>query len=219
MGLISRVSSRTYRKREKMSKSVTKTHLAYCFNTLESLVLPKIQLIRSPQLEAESSCGLFITFYNNGTQKRLRGCIGCFEGNESNMAKSLEKYTKYASLHDSRFSKMSFEDLKEDLIVSINILHSFEDAETWDDWEIGVHGTTIHMEYGGKKYNSTFLPSVAKEHKMSKLQAIKQLADKAGYPGGGEAVNDYFLSKLRVERYQSSTADMWYGEYVKSFKE
>ena len=134
------------------------------------------------------------------------------------MAKSLEKYTKYAALNDSRFNKMTFEDLREDLIVSVNMLHSFEDAEKWDDWEIGVHGTTIYMESGGKKYNSTFLPSVAKEHKMTKLQAVKQLTEKAGYPGGAEAVNEYFLSKLKVERYQSSTEDMWYGEYVKSFK-
>ena len=200
-----------------MSKSVTKKHLAYCFNTLEALI-SKTPLHSVPELENESSCGLFITFYTHGNEKRLRGCIGCFEGDGQPMARKLEKYTKYAAFEDRRFNQMSIKDLKEDLVVSINMLHSFEEASAWDDWEIGVHGTTIKINYGGRNYSSTFLPSVAKEHKMSKIQAIKQLADKAGYPGGAESVNDYFLSNVKVERYQSSTGDLWYGDYVKNYK-
>lgn len=159
---------------------------------------------------------LFITIYTQGPQKNLRGCIGTFAPNNKTFAETIERYTKSAAFGDSRFAPLSQQEfLTSDVSISINVLHTFETASAWDDWEIGKHGTTLHFEDKyGKNQHSTFLPSVAVSHNFTKTQVIEQLRKKAG--GNAKYSGQEFYHNLKIERYQSSEMCMSYTDYLKS---
>jgi AMMECR1 domain-containing protein len=43
------------------------------------------------------------------------------------------------------------------------VLHTFEKAKDWNDWEIGKHGISISFSVGKKRFHGTYLPYVASE--------------------------------------------------------
>ncbi len=47
------------------------------------------------------------------------------------------------------------------------------------DWEVGKHGTSVDFIYKDEKYESTFLPEVAKEEKWDKKETLYNLIFKA----------------------------------------
>ncbi|CBH18430.1 uncharacterized protein, PH0010 family/AmmeMemoRadiSam system protein A, putative [Trypanosoma equiperdum] len=124
----------------------------------------------------------------------LRGCIGNFSAEP--LHKQLRDYAVAAAFQDNRFPSVTLAELPM-LSCSVCLLHSFEKAHRWDDWEIGVHG--IRIRY--KNYSATYLPSVMPEQRWDHIQAIRSLMRKAGC---GEEVSDAILNELDVTRYQES---------------
>ena len=195
------------------------TALMYCYETLHH----ELEITKNPTRPAPDpsltqlpgNLPLFITIYTHGSQKRLRGCIGTFGPKFDNFAVCLQKYVHQAAFCDTRFAPLSAQELQsQDVTLSLNVLHSFENASRWDDWEIGTHGTTIYFEdASGRTRNATFLPSVAKDHGFSKEKAVDQLRKKAG--GNAKYQGQEFYEHVRVERYQSSARDLTYEEFLK----
>ena len=189
--------------------------LIYCYQVLQNLLkITSKKAIPDPSLSTiPGNIPLFITIYTHGSEKRLRGCIGTFSPNNKTFSSCLEKYVHQAAFNDSRFSAFTANELlNNNVTLSLNVLHTFEKTDSWDDWEIGKHGTTIFFEdTNGYKRNATFLPAVAKEHKFSKEKAIEQLRRKAG--GTPKFSGDAFLENLKVERYQSSEDSMSFERF------
>jgi uncharacterized protein (TIGR00296 family) len=198
-----------------------RTGLFYAFETLEHQLKIK-KCVESPQVlnTIKGNIPLFVTLYDNKRnikgQDHLRGCIGTFTANDLSFAKTIEKYVALAAFKDTRFKPLtSSELLKNNMSISINILHSFENIKKWDDWEIGTHGTTIYfLDNRNIERHSTFLPSVAKDHGFSKKETIDRLKGKALSNGGQAKYNgESFYENLRVERYQSTNMSLTYQDY------
>lgn len=191
-----------------------KDALIYCFAALERQLgirnqdpIPQNSISAMP-----GSIPLFITLYTNGNQKKLRGCIGTFAPKYKSFPELLNRYVHSAAFKDSRFKPFHISELNENVSISVNCLHTFEQASKWDDWTIGVHGTTLKFQDWKGKWNSaTFLPAVAVEHQMDKPEVIKRLTEKAG--GEEKYKGQEFLDNCVVERYQSLQDRMTYGEY------
>lgn len=79
------------------------------------------------------------------------------------------------------------------------------------DWEIGVHGLRISFTYHGKRYGSTYLPSVAEEQGWTKEEAIVSLMRKAGWSGRS---SEWRKVGISVVRYQGSQVKLGYEEWA-----
>merc|ERR1712061_258906 len=188
--------------------------LIYCFAALERQLgirnqdpIPQASIANMP-----GNIPLFITIYTNGNQKKLRGCIGTFAPNYNTFPELLNRYVQSAAFKDSRFKPFQISELNNDVSISLNCLHTFEQASRWDDWTIGTHGTTLKfLDWRGKWNSATFLPAVAVEHRMDKMVVIKRLTEKAG--GEEKYKGEEFLENCIVERYQSLQERMTYGQY------
>jgi len=87
---------------------------------------------------------LFVTWNTRssrpGRQPRLRGCIGTFEPHR--IREGLEEYAIISGLKDTRFNPIRKSELPT-LECLISLLHDFEDASSYLDWTVGVHGIYI----------------------------------------------------------------------------
>jgi len=87
---------------------------------------------------------LFVTWNTRssrpGRQPRLRGCIGTFEPHR--IREGLEEYAIISGLKDTRFNPIRKSELPT-LECLISLLHDFEDASSYLDWTVGVHGVYI----------------------------------------------------------------------------
>nr|CCC95909.1 unnamed protein product [Trypanosoma congolense IL3000] len=124
----------------------------------------------------------------------LRGCIGNFAAEP--LHKQLKDNAIAAAFQDTRFRPVTLKELPS-LTCSVSVLHSFEQAARWDEWEVGTHG--IRIRY--KSYSATYLPSVMPEQGWDHGQAIRSLLKKAGYLGD---VSEALLRELSVTRYRES---------------
>jgi len=157
---------------------------------------------------------LFITWTKKSERNKneydLRGCIGSFQ--ELDLHSGLKEYALISALQDSRFSPISLNEI-EHLKVSVSLLVEFEEANGWNDWEIGKHGIRIHFtpSDGGRAFSATYLPEVAAEQRWDHRESIVSLVKKSGYRG---KVTEKLLSRIRIVRYQSSKHSISYEEYV-----
>lgn len=181
--------------------------------------------------DAFPPCPLFITWNTRDGQtpnrKDLRGCIGTFRAEP--LARGLRDFALTASQRDSRFPPIQKHEL-EDLECCVSLLHSFEDASAWDDWEVGVHGISIRFSVGDDtyEYSATFLPEVASEQRWDCHETIRHLIRKSGCyleerderwwvfgRGSDDGVElGTVLEVMRVERYQSSKCSGSFAEYL-----
>lgn len=141
---------------------------------------------------------------------RLRGCIGTLEPRPLHSA--VRDYTLTSALRDRRFNPIQAKELPY-LRCTVSLLSCFEQAATWSDWEIGVHGLIIEFvePHSSQRRTATFLPEVASHEGWDKQQTIDQLIRKAGFTSTAVTVR----SSLRVTRYQSTTCSLTYDEYCK----
>lgn len=83
-----------------------------------------------------------------------------------------------------------------------------------DDWEIGVHGIRIKFTLDGRRYGSTYLPSVAEEQGWTKEETMISLMRKAGWEGRR---SDWRAAAqkggMKVERYRGDKEEVVYPEY------
>jgi uncharacterized protein (TIGR00296 family) len=175
-------------------------HAFLCFHALETHLSPDSPA-STPHLashfdalladEAFPPCPLFVTWNvkRNPSRKDLRGCIGTFQAHP--LVDGLKQFALTAALDDTRFPPVAARELSQ-LECSVSLLHAFEQAQSWDDWEVGTHGISIHFTHpkedtrgssrGTRRaaYSATFLPEVADEQQWDVLETIKHLIRKAG---------------------------------------
>ncbi|KAH8603390.1 putative AMMECR1 [Trypanosoma vivax] len=165
----------------------------YCCAVIHS----RLRGERPPEPPADipnDPCPIFVTLkYLTG---ELRGCIGSFAAEP--LHEQLKNYAIASAFQDSRFRPVALGELHS-LSCSVCLLHTFEKASSWKDWQIGTHG--IRIRY--KSYSATYLPSVMPEQGWDHFQALESLLRKAGYTG---QVTETVLNDLTLTRYQESKA-------------
>ncbi|KZS97572.1 hypothetical protein SISNIDRAFT_405874 [Sistotremastrum niveocremeum HHB9708] len=88
---------------------------------------------------------LFVTWnIKRSDSLRLRGCIGNFE--PMPLHEAVPEYALISAFKDTRFRKIEEREL-ERLECSVSLLTNFEDASTYLDWTIGVHGIYISFPH------------------------------------------------------------------------
>lgn len=120
-----------------------------------------------------------------------------------------------SAVRDSRFLPVKLSEVTA-LQCSTSLLHSFQAVDSWDDWEIGQHGTTIGFKnpYSGRHHSATFLPEVAHGQQWDKKETLMHLINKAGCRVTDPDDLRMILDSVEVERYQSSKYVLEYNEYV-----
>ncbi len=164
----------------------------------------KIELLSNKyNKEGNKISGLFVTIKKNNkyNEYKLRGCIGNFNINSTNIGYWIANLTLKAAFQDKRFDPMSSLEIKElkdqrdKYEFELNFLNKPFEIYTSSDsqppyikvknkWKSGVHGILIYFDDGK---HATFLSSVFKENfnitEMSKKnwnKVVKSLKEKAG---------------------------------------
>ncbi|CAJ2508916.1 Uu.00g139420.m01.CDS01 [Anthostomella pinea] len=137
----------------------------------------------------------------------LRGCIGTFADME--LDEGLASYAITSAIHDTRFDPIARRELPS-LEVAVTLLTDFEDCADAMDWELGTHGLRISFTERGRRYGSTYLPSVAEEQGWTKEETLVSLMRKAGWAGRKDKWQDVDLT---VVRYQGRKVELQYPEY------
>lgn len=121
----------------------------------------------------------------------------------------------------------------------ISLLVQFEDAESYLDWTVGVHGILINFPHPSllpassssagpsplssqqylpatrlshkRKFSATYLPDVMPEQGWTKVEAIDSAIRKAGWDG---EITEDLRRSITLRRYQSARAAATWDEYV-----
>ncbi|KAM0914780.1 hypothetical protein ACQ4PT_011293 [Festuca glaucescens] len=213
----------------------TEEMAVYCFDTLVGHYSGEQP---PPPAFEEGVHPLFVTWKKatNGSEPRLRGCIGTLEPRQ--IVSGFKDYALTSALRDRRFSPIQSKELPY-LECTVSILTEYETAQNYLDWEVcccissfywylwlqptnlfyymvlqvGKHGLII--EFTDPDYNvrrsATYLPEVAAHEGWAILETIDSLMRKAGYNG---TITESLRNKIRVTRYQSTLYTMHYGEYA-----
>jgi AmmeMemoRadiSam system protein A len=116
--------------------------------------------------------GAFVTLH---VGRRLRGCIGVIEAEES-LGESIVRCASSAALQDPRFSPLRPADLAA-LQIEISLLSPLA-AIRLEEVEIGRHGLLVAR--GGQR--GLLLPQVAVEHHLTREQFFEETCRKAQLP-------------------------------------
>lgn len=177
----------------------------YCFDVLERH-LNNAPAPKKPSFPNDPY-PLFVT-WRIGSEERLRGCIGTFEG--INLHQGLREYAITSATKDTRFSPISKNELK-DLQVSVSLLTNFESASGYLDWTIGLHGIRIEfLSDNGSRRSATYLPEVASEAGWNKVETIDSLLRKGGFRG---SITEAVRESISLTRYQSEKLTVNYEDY------
>lgn len=186
----------------------TRDMCAKAFETV--LVSLRPDLPPAPALELPwEKGGLFVTWSvprGRNAHYALRGCIGTLT--PARLDAAVERYASHAAFHDSRFDPISAAELPR-MKVGVSVLSGFEKASSVYDWDVGVHGIILELEYG--RYSATYLPEVCREQGWSKEHCVRSLAEKAGFR---KELDDDVLETAVVTRYQSTKAELVFEEYL-----
>lgn len=118
----------------------------------------------------------------------------------------------------------------------ISLLTDFEDASSYLDWTLGVHGIYISFPQpvatasseapsplgsstslptrstlGKHTYTATFLPEVAPEQGWDKIETVDNAIRKAGWNG---RITEDVRRSLKLRRYQSRKCSVSWEEYA-----
>ncbi|KIM83924.1 hypothetical protein PILCRDRAFT_6788 [Piloderma croceum F 1598] len=186
---------------------------------------------------------LFVTWNirsRSGRAPRLRGCIGSFE--PLPLREGLAEYALISAFRDSRFRKIEEREL-ESLECGISLLTDFEDASSYLDWTIGVHGIYITFSNPSllptstnssgapsplsssaclpritskQTFSATYLPDVVPEQGWDKIEAVDSAIHKAGWNG---TITEDIRRSVKLRRYQSRKHTAGWDEYVAWRKE
>jgi AmmeMemoRadiSam system protein A len=117
--------------------------------------------------------GVFVTLKNNG---RLRGCIGYIMPVKP-LFQAVQEMALQAACHDSRFSPVRADELKE-LSIEISVLSRLRRIGNVSEVRLGSDGLyIINGESSG-----LLLPQVAVEQGWERAEFLKQVCLKAGLP-------------------------------------
>ncbi|KAH9846964.1 AMMECR1 domain-containing protein [Lenzites betulinus] len=211
----------------------------HCFHCFDALFCALTHQKPIPPKFPEAKFPLFVTWNTvaPGKPHRLRGCIGTFEPQP--IRTGLAEYALISAFRDHRFRKIEEWEL-ESLECSVSLLTDFEDAASYLDWELGVHGISITFPHPSlipatptpssapsplssasavptraalkHTFSATFLPYVAEEQGWDKLETVDSAIHKAGWTG---RISEDLRRALKVRRYQSRGCEVSWEEYVR----
>ncbi|KAJ3758228.1 AMMECR1 domain-containing protein [Lentinula raphanica] len=211
----------------------TAEHCFHVFDTLYCALTPSAKPI-VPSFPDEKY-PLFVTWniHRPPRSPRLRGCIGTFEPQP--LHEGLAEYSLTSAFRDHRFRKISKSEL-EFLECGVSLLTDFEDADSYLDWTVGVHGihisfphpSTLNSSSSGAPsplssssflprftskptFSATYLPEVMPEQGWDKIDAVDSAIDKAGWNG---TVTEDIRRSVKLRRYQSRKHKVTWDEYV-----
>ncbi|TMW56712.1 hypothetical protein Poli38472_006722 [Pythium oligandrum] len=182
--------------------------VVYCFDTLHSHFDGSDEPV--PTFDIHDKYPLFVTWETEQSpgDRHLRGCIGTLAPTK---LQNLREFTFKSALKDRRFDPIHAQELHK-LHCSVSLLIDYEDAEHYEDWEIGVHGIIIEFtDENGNFYSATYLPDVASEQGWTHVETVISLMRKAGFR---RSVTDTMLKMLKITRYRSSKHRLSYQEYL-----
>lgn len=192
----------------------------YCFYVLSSHLRGQRPPPFPSSADPSYSAPIFVTWLKSRRDQRnpraevggaqdLRGCIGCLE--PVSLGPGLPEYALRSALQDRRFPPIRHEELPL-LSCKLSILHRFERCSDVFDWQVGVHGILINFaDAHGRLFSATYLPEVAREHRMTRETALRELVAKAGYQG---RCDEELLSRMRVTRYQTVVEHVSYKDLL-----
>jgi uncharacterized protein (TIGR00296 family) len=182
---------------------------------------------------------LFVTWSTRssrpGRAPRLRGCIGSFEALP--LHEGLAEYALISAFRDTRFARIDSRELKS-LECGVSLLTDFEDAASYLDWTIGVHGIYITFPHPSlitasssgapsplssstsllptlltakQSFSATYLPDVIPEQGWDKTEAVDSAIHKAGWSG---VITEDIRRSVKLRRYQSSKCAVAWPEYA-----
>ena len=126
---------------------------------------------------------------------------------------------------------------------SISLLTDFEDASSYLDWTVGVHGIYITFSNPAllptstsssgapsplsssaylpritskQTFSATYLPDVVPEQGWDKIEAVDSAIHKAGWSG---VITEDIRRSVKLRRYQSRKYTVGWDEYVEWRKE
>lgn len=158
-----------------ISKDGQKELLRIARETLESYLKNK----KIPEFKIEDEVlnqplSAFVTLRIDGN---LRGCIGEFEPKKP-LYKVVQDKVIDAALHDSRFSPVDFNELK-NIKIEISVLSTKVKIDDWRKIKLRKHGVVIQKGLRG----GTFLPQVADDTGWTLEEFLENLCSgKAGLP-------------------------------------
>ncbi|KAI0052605.1 hypothetical protein FA95DRAFT_1242039 [Auriscalpium vulgare] len=212
----------------------------HCFHAFDALYCALTGADPIPPQFPDDKFPLFVTWNTRssrpGRAPRLRGCIGNFEAQP--LRSGLAEYALISAFRDHRFRKIEERELSS-LECIVSLLTDFEDASSYLDWTIGVHGISITFphpstllsapssdapsplssaaslltsKFSSKStFSATYLPQVAPEQGWDKVETIDSAIEKAGWGG---RVSEDLRRSVKVRRYQSQTSLVGWDEYV-----
>lgn len=135
----------------------------HCFHAFDALYCALTDRDPIPPKFVDEKYPLFVTWNTRSTRPgrapRLRGCIGTFEAQP--IQDGLADYALISAFKDSRFNSIEKQELP-NLECAVSLLTKFEDADTYLDWTVGVHGIYIsfqHPAISGVLSNASETPS------------------------------------------------------------
>ncbi|KAF9008822.1 AMMECR1 domain-containing protein [Cyathus striatus] len=208
----------------------------HCFHAFDALYCALTSVAPIPPSFPDDKYPLFVTWNTRssrpGRSPRLRGCIGNFEA--MSLHEGLAEYALISAFRDSRFRKIDKSELPS-LECGISLLTDFEDAESYLDWTIGVHGIYISFPHPStvisssgapsplsssadlprvtnkQKFTATYLPDVIPEQGWDKIEAIDSAIYKAGWTG---QITEDIRRSVKLRRYQSRKCVVGWGDYI-----
>jgi len=144
--------------------------------------------------------GVFVTIYSRNS---LRGCIGFIEP-VYELNDGIVKAALSAAFSDSRFSPVKRDELS-DLNFEVSVLSkpSLIDAsglEILSHIELGKDGLIVEKDF----HKGLLLPSVATEHKMSKIEFIEHTCLKAGLDRNSWKENSCKVFKFQTQVFSEN---------------
>ncbi|MBI2630549.1 AmmeMemoRadiSam system protein A [Candidatus Pacearchaeota archaeon] len=136
--------------------------------------------------------GVFVTLTEN---RKLRGCIGLPYPVKS-VYEAVKEAAKSAAFSDPRFSSLKENELDK-IKIEISILTMPEECKP-EDVKVGKDG--IMCSYVG--YSGLFLPQVAVEYKMNRIDFLEALCNKAGLPNDTWQNKNFKLYRFQCEIFR-----------------
>ncbi|KAJ3484352.1 hypothetical protein NLI96_g5700 [Meripilus lineatus] len=216
----------------------------HCFHAFDTLYCALTDKRPIPPQFPDDKYPLFVTWNTRssrpGRSPRLRGCIGCFEALP--LHEGLAEYAIISAFRDSRFRKIEEWELNS-LECGISLLTDFEDADSYLDWTIGVHGIIVSFsaptlvpatpnrsEAPSPLSSSTSTPtrsSLASSKPTYSATYLPQVAPEQGWnkietidsaiqkAGWTGQITEDLRRCVKLRRYQSSKCFVGWDEYVR----
>ena len=133
----------------------------------------------------KSPGGAFVSVYYKG---ELKGCIGRMHSDKTPLIHIVSDVAVSAAFHDTRFTKLSKEELK-NAQIEISVLTPLRKIRSIEEIELGRHGIYIKKDF----HTGTFLPQVANKTDWSVEEFVSNCSkNKAGIGADGWKTAELF---------------------------